>query len=136
MSARTKARKRAIDILFESDLRGSDPVVTAADRLTDPDRPVQPYALRLIEGVATYAERIDDLVTTYAEGWSLQRMPSVDRAIIRTAVYELLWMDEVPDAVVIDEAIELAKMLSTDDSPKFINGLLGRLVKVKPDLVL
>lgn len=136
MSARTKARKRAVDILFESDLRGSDPVVTAADRLTDPDRPVRPYALRLIEGVATYAERIDDLVTTYAEGWSLQRMPGVDRAIIRTAVYELMWMDEVPDAVVIDEAVELAKMLSTDDSPKFINGLLGRLVKVKPDLVL
>lgn len=136
MSARTKARKRAIDILFEADLRGADPVSTAADRLTDPERPVQPYALTLIEGVVARGERIDELVTTYADGWTLQRMPGVDRAIIRTAIYELLWMDDVPDAVVIDEAVELAKMLSTDDSPKFINGLLGRLVKVKPDLYL
>lgn len=136
MSARTKARKRAIDILFEADLRGADPVSTAADRLTDAERPVQPYALTLIEGVASRASRIDELVTTYADGWTLHRMPGVDRAIIRTAVYELLWVDDVPDAVVIDEAVELAKTLSTDDSPKFINGLLGRLVKVKPDLYL
>lgn len=136
MSARTKARKRAIDILFEADLRGADPLATAADRLTDTERPIQPYALTLIEGVASRAERIDELITTYADGWTLPRMPGVDRAIIRTAVYELLWMDDVPDAVVLDEAIELAKMLSTDDSPKFINGLLGRLVKVKPDLAL
>lgn len=136
MSARTKARKRAIDILFEADLRGADPVSTAADRLTDVERPVQPYALTLIEGVASRAARIDELVTTYADGWTLQRMPGVDRAIIRTAVYELLWMDDVPDAVVIDEAVELAKMLSTDDSPKFINGLLGRLVRIKPDLAI
>ncbi|WP_153505430.1 transcription antitermination factor NusB [Cumulibacter manganitolerans] len=136
MSARTKARKRAIDLLFESDLRGTDAVSTAADRLADPDRPVQPYALTLVEGVATHRQRIDELVTTYAEGWTLTRMPGVDRAIIRTAIYELLWVDEVPDAVVIDEAVELAKTLSTDDSPKFVNGLLGRLVKVKPDLVV
>lgn len=136
MSARSKARKRAVDILFEADLRGTDPVTTAADRLTDPDRPVQPYALTLIEGVATHADRIDELVTTYAEGWTLERMPGVDRAVIRVAVYELLWVDDVPDAVVIDEAVELAKALSTDDSPKFVNGLLGRLAKVKPDLVV
>lgn len=136
MAARTKARKRAVDILFEADLRGTDPVSTAADRLADPDRPVQPYALTLIEGVATHRDRIDELLTTYAEGWTLARMPGVDRAIIRTALYELLWVDDVPDAVVIDEAVELAKSLSTDDSPKFINGLLGRLVKVKPDLVV
>lgn len=136
MSARTKARKRAIDILFEADLRGVDPVATAADRLADTERPVQPYALTLIEGVAARAERIDELVTTYADGWTLARMPGVDRAIIRTAVYELLWMDDVPDAVAIDEAVELAKVLSTDDSPKFINGLLGRLARIKPDLAL
>ena len=136
MSARTKARKRAIDLLFEADLRGTDAVSTAADRLADPDRPVQPYALTLIEGVATHRDRIDELVTTYAEGWTLSRMPGVDRAIIRTAIYELMWMDDVPDAVVIDEAVELAKTLSTDDSPKFVNGLLGRLLKVKPDLAV
>ncbi|MFV0532584.1 MAG: transcription antitermination factor NusB [Cumulibacter sp.] len=136
MSARTKARKRAIDILFEADLRGADPVATAADRLVDDERPIQPYALTLIEGVAARRERIDELVSTYADGWSLDRMPGVDRAIIRTAVYELLWADDVPDVVVIDEAVELAKMLSTDDSPKFVNGLLGRLMQVKPDLAI
>ncbi|WP_134323061.1 transcription antitermination factor NusB [Cumulibacter soli] len=136
MSARTKARKRAIDILFEADLRGADPVATAADRLVDDERPIQPYALTLIEGVAARRERIDELVSTYADGWSLDRMPGVDRAIIRTAVYELLWADDVPDVVVIDEAVELAKLLSTDDSPKFVNGLLGRLMQVKPDLAI
>ena len=136
MSARTKARKRAVDILFETDLRGTDPVSTAADRIGDLDRPVQPYAVTLIDGVASHSARIDELVATYAEGWTLARMPGVDRAIIRIAVYELLWVDEVPDAVVIDEAVELAKSLSTDDSPKFVNGLLGRLAKVKPDLVV
>lgn len=136
MSARSKARKRAVDILFEADIRGTDAVSTAADRIADPDRPVQPYALTLVEGVADRRGRIDELISTYAEGWTLARMPGVDRAIIRTAVYELLWVDDVPDAVVIDEAVELAKALSTDDSPKFVNGVLGRLLKVKPDLVV
>lgn len=136
MSARSKARKRAVDILFESDLRGTDPVSTAADRIADPDRPLQPYAITLVEGVSSHRDRIDELVSTYAEGWSLARMPGVDRAIIRVAVYELMWVDDVPDAVVIDEAVELAKSLSTDESPKFVNGLLGRLVKVKPDLTV
>ena len=136
MSARSKTRKRAVDILFEADLRGTDPVTTAADRIADPDRPVQPYALALVEGVTAHRNRIDELITTYAEGWSLQRMPAVDRAILRTAVYELLWMGDVPDAVVIDEAVELAKSLSTDESPRFVNGLLGRLASVKPDLVV
>lgn len=136
MSARSKARKRAVDILFESDLRGTDPVSTAADRIADPERPLQPYAVTLIEGVCAHRDRIDELVVTYAEGWSLQRMPGVDRAVIRTAVYELMWVDDVPDAVVIDEAVELAKSLSTDESPRFINGLLGRLSKVKPDITV
>lgn len=136
MSARSKARKRAVDILFESDLRGTDPVSTAADRIADPDRPLQPYAITLVEGVTSHRDRIDELVSTYAEGWSLARMPGVDRAIIRAAVYELMWVDDVPDAVVIDEAVELAKSLSTDESPKFVNGLLGRLAKVKPDLTV
>ncbi|GAB3301764.1 transcription antitermination factor NusB [Epidermidibacterium keratini] len=136
MSARSKARKRAVDILFESDLRGTDAVTTAADRIADPDRPLQPYAITLVEGVTAHRERIDELVSTYAEGWSLSRMPGVDRAIIRAAVYELMWVDDVPDAVVIDEAVELAKTLSTDESPRFVNGLLGRLAKVKPDITV
>lgn len=136
MAARSKTRKRAVDILFESDLRGTDAVTTAAERLADADRPVQAYTITLVEGVTQHRGRIDELITTYSEGWSLSRMPGVDRSIIRAAVYELLWCDDVPDAVVIDEAIELAKSLSTDDSPKFINGILGRIATVKPDLVV
>lgn len=136
MAARSKTRKRAVDILFEADLRGTDAISTAAERLADADRPVQPYTITLVEGVTQHRGRIDELITTYSEGWSLSRMPGVDRSIIRAAVYELLWCDDVPDAVVIDEAIELAKSLSTDDSPKFINGVLGRIALVKPDLVV
>ncbi|MEO6956694.1 MAG: transcription antitermination factor NusB [Antricoccus sp.] len=136
MAARSKTRKRAVDILFEADLRGTDPVSTAAERLADADRPVQAYTITLVEGVTQHLGRIDELITTYSEGWSLYRMPGVDRSIIRAAVFELLWCDDVPDAVVIDEAIELAKSLSTDDSPKFINGVLGRIALVKPDLVV
>lgn len=134
MSARTKTRKRAVDILFESDLRGSDPAGTAAERGTDGDRPVQPYTFTLVEGVVQHRERIDELIESYTEGWTLDRMPGVDRAIVRIAVFELMWCDDVPDAVAIDEAVELAKSLSTDDSPNFINGLLRRLARIKPDL--
>ena len=136
MSARSKTRKRAVDILFEADLRGADPARTAAERLADGDRPVQPYTITLVEGVVQHIDRIDELIVTYTDGWSIDRMPGVDRAIIRLAVFELMWCADVPDAVVIDEAVELAKLLSTDDSPKFINGLLGRLAKIKPELAL
>lgn len=136
MSARTKARKRAIDILFESDLRSSDAVTTLADRLAASDPPVPSYTVDLVEGVTGHQERIDELISSYAEGWTLARMPGVDRAIVRSAVFELLWQDDVPDAVVIDEAVELAKSLSTDESPKFVNGLLARLVQVKPELAV
>ncbi|PRZ40642.1 NusB antitermination factor [Antricoccus suffuscus] len=136
MSARTKTRKRAVDILFESDLRGSDPAGTAAERGADGDRPVQPYTFTLVEGVVQHRDRIDELIESYTEGWALDRMPGVDRAIVRIAVFELMWCDDVPDAVAIDEAVELAKSLSTDDSPNFINGLLRRLARIKPDLAV
>ena len=136
MSARTKTRKRAVDILFESDLRGSDPAGTATERSADGDRPVQPYTFTLVEGVVQHRERIDELIESYTEGWTLDRMPGVDRAIVRIAVFELMWCDDVPDAVAIDEAVELAKSLSTDDSPNFINGLLRRLARIKPDLAV
>ncbi|CAN5202936.1 transcription antitermination factor NusB [soil metagenome] len=133
MTARRKARKRALDILFETDLRGTDPVETAAARIAAADPPVPDYAVDLVEGVVAEQARIDELITTYAEGWTLDRLPGVDRAILRVAIYELLWTD-VPDAVVVDEAVELAKALSTDDSPKFVNGLLGRIALLGPSL--
>jgi N utilization substance protein B len=127
MAARSKARKRALDVLFEADLRGTDPVDTLEGWVSRADPPVQDYAQRLVRGVVEHRQRIDDLLTDYAEGWTLDRMPPVDRAVLRVAVYELLWCDDIPDAVAIDEAVELAKALSTDDSPTFVNGILGRL---------
>ena len=131
MGARSKARKRALDVLYESDLRGSDAVSTLSERLLQSDPPVPEYAVELVEGVLAHRDRIDELLTTYSVGWTLERMPAVDRNILRIGAYELLWRDDVPDAVVLDEAVELARALSTDDSPKFVNGLLAALLDVK-----
>ncbi len=129
MAARSKARKRAVDLLYEADLRGDDPVTTLAERIALADPPISDYTIELIEGVAEHRAAIDQLLSEYSEGWTLERMPGVDRAVLRIALYELLWAADVPDAVAIDEAVELAKMLSTDESPKFINGILGRVVR-------
>jgi N utilization substance protein B len=136
VAARSKARKRALDILFEADLRGLDAVTLLADRLAGaaPDQPVPAYAVELVEGVTEHRARVDEILASYAEGWTLGRMPGVDRAVLRIGVYELLWRDDVPDAVAIDEAVELAKSLSTDESPRFVNGILGRIVLVKPSV--
>jgi N utilization substance protein B len=123
-----------VDILYESDLRGTDVLATAADRLKQSDPPVPEYAVDLVEGVTAHRQRIDELLTTYAEGWTLDRMPAVDRNILRVAIYELLWNDDVPDPVAIDEAVDLAKDLSTDESPRFVNGLLGRIQLLKQNL--
>jgi N utilization substance protein B len=131
VGARSKARKRALDVLYESDLRGSDAVSTLSERLLQSDPPVPEYAVELVEGVLAHRDRIDELLTTYSVGWTLERMPAVDRNILRIGAYELLWRDDVPDAVVLDEAVELARALSTDDSPKFVNGLLAALLDVK-----
>ena len=133
-SARSKARKRALDVLYEADLRGTDAVSTAADRLAQADPPVPPYAVTLVEGVQRHRARIDELVSTYSEGWTLDRMPPVDRNLLRIAIFELLWCDEIPDPVAISEAVELATVLSTDESPKFLNGLLGKLQLLKAEL--
>ena len=128
MAARTKARKRAVDVLYEADLRGADPVELLRERIADVSPPVPDHAVRLVEGVAAHSARIDELIDTHARGWSLERLPDVDRAILRMAVFELLWADDVPDIVVIDEAVELAKALSTDDSPAYVNGVLGAIL--------
>ena len=139
MAARSKARKRALQILFEADQRGEKPTTVLADwiRLSrgDPRHPpVSEYTMQLVEGYAEHSERIDELISTYAVGWTLDRMPVVDRNVLRLGAYELLWEDDVPDAVVLDEAVELAKEFSTDESPAFVNGLLGRLKDLKPSL--
>ena len=131
MAARTKARKRAVDVLYEADLRSGDPLTVLRDRVADGNPPVPDHAVRLVEGVVEQQAKIDELIEAHASGWSLDRLPDVDRAILRMAVYELLWVDDVPDAVVIDEAVELAKTLSTDDSPSYVNGVLGGIVRAE-----
>jgi len=132
MAARSKARKRALDVLYEADARGIDPLTTLADRVGMADPPVNSYTVELVEGVQAHHERIDSILTEYADGWTVARMPGVDRAVLRLGVYELLWRSDVPDAVAIDEAVELAKLLSTDDSPRFVNGVLARVLRDQP----
>ncbi|MCH6159173.1 transcription antitermination factor NusB [Streptomyces marispadix] len=139
MAARNKARKRAFQIIFEADQRDSTPTAVMRDWIrhagTDERQPpVSEYTMQLIEGYSENAERIDELISTYSVGWTLDRMPVVDRCILRLAAYELIWSEEVPEAVVIDEALDIAREFSTDESPPFINGLLGRLKDLKPTL--
>ncbi|MCL3836954.1 transcription antitermination factor NusB [Aeromicrobium duanguangcaii] len=131
MGARTKYRKRALDILFESESRGLSADGTLADRLEVNDPPVNPYTVSLVEGVAANIGEIDALLAEYSVGWTLDRMPAVDRNLLRIAVYEIKYLDDVPDAVAISEAVELAKELSTDESPRFVNGLLSKVSQVK-----
>lgn len=132
MPARRKARKRALDVLYEADLRG-EPIqavlANALGRIEPPPPSHLAYAVSLTEGVAAHIGRIDELIASYAEGWTLERMPVVDRNLARIAVYELLYVDEIDDAVAITEAVELAKQMSTDDSPRFLNGVLGRIAE-------
>ncbi|MCF6523879.1 transcription antitermination factor NusB [Streptomyces sp. JJ36] len=139
MAARSKARKRAFQILFEADQRGRAVTDVLGDwirhaRTDDRQPPVSEYTRQLVEGYAEHAGRIDELLAAYSVGWTLDRMPDVDRSILRLGAYELLWSEETPDAVVLDEAVQLAKEFSTDDSPNFINGLLGRLKELGPSL--
>jgi N utilization substance protein B len=136
MGARSKARKRAVDVLYEAGQRDGDALQTLRDRLALADPPVPEYAVELVEGVTTNRVRIDELLSTYAEDWTLDRMPPVDLAILRLGVFELLWRDDVPDAVVVSEAVELAGSLSTDESPAFVNGLLARILMLKPSLAV
>jgi N utilization substance protein B len=132
--ARRKARKRALDILFEADQRATDPRTTLEQWVLRADPPVPDYSQHLVAGVIDHRESIDELLTETSTDWTLDRMPSVDRSVLRLAVYELLWCDDVPTAVAIDEAVELAKSLSTDDSPGFVNGVLARLAtRGRPD---
>jgi N utilization substance protein B len=134
MGARSKARKRAVDVLYEADQRGADPIATLRERLAQSDPPVPEYAVTLVEGVVANQARIDELLETYAQDWTIDRFPAVDLAVLRLGVYELLWCDEVPDAVAVSEAVDLAASLSTDESPAFVNGLLARLLELKPAL--
>jgi N utilization substance protein B len=135
MSARTKSRKRALDILFESEAQNLPTGGTLADRVGDTEYPVNEYAVGLIEGVVAHRERLDEIISDNAKDWTLDRMPAVDRNLLRIGAYEILYVDDVPDAVAVSEAVNLASDLSTDESPSFVNGLLSRIVELKPTLI-
>lgn len=134
MGARTKARKRALDILFSSDVRGDAIGVTlAAEAKRAASEPAREaswiYAREIADGIVDHQEEIDEQITTHSRDWKLERMPAVDRALLRIAVWEILYNDEVPTAVAIDEAVELAKEFSTDDSGAFVHGVLARVAR-------
>jgi transcription antitermination protein NusB len=134
MSARTKARKRALDVLFESEVRGLQLDGTLDERLAAQEPPVNDYTVELVRGVTEHRPKIDGLLSSYSEGWSLERMPAVDRNVLRIGVFELLYVDGVPDAVAVTEAINLVRDLSTDESPAFVNGVLGNIVRNKASI--
>jgi N utilization substance protein B len=136
MAARSKARRRALDVLFEAEVREAPVADVLSQRVEYANPPISAYAVELIEGTQRHRERIDELIATYSVGWPIDRMPAVDRNILRVGTYELLWVDDVPDGVVISEAVALARELSTDESPSFVNGLLARLQQLKPSLTL
>ena len=140
MSARSKARKQALDLLYESDIRGTDLLVLLESREVveeGPDaRPIREYTRSLVEGIYEHKRKIDELISTYAQGWDMDRLPAVDRNILRLGIYEVLWIENLDDGIVIDEALSLAKDLSTDDSAGFIHGVLGRISYIKGSLAL
>jgi N utilization substance protein B len=134
MAARTKARKRALDVLYASDLRAENPVDALERAIADGEGPSNDYTATLVRGVVEHQARIDELLATYAQGWTLERMPAVDRNVLRLGVFEVLYVDDVPDAVAVSEAMNLVRDLSTDESPTFVNGVLGNIVRNKPAL--
>ncbi|WP_025777833.1 transcription antitermination factor NusB [Brevibacterium sp. VCM10] len=134
-SARTRARRRALELLFEAGQRrlAMDELVTL--RSNDPDYPMKEYAVEIVKGITEKQAEIDEIISTYSEGWTLDRMPAVDRSLLEIGTWEMLFNDEVPDKVAIDEAVSLARQFSTDDSPGFVSGLLSRILDVKPTLI-
>lgn len=138
MSARSKARKQTLDLLYESDIRGSSAsdLMVLRDVPDDgPDaRPIRDFTKELIGGITENRRKIDELISTYAQGWDMDRLPAVDRNILRLGIYEIVWSDDVEDGVAIDEALNLAKVLSTDESAGYIHGVLGRISTIKSSI--
>ena len=130
MSARSKARKRALDLIFAAEAQG----LTAAELLDAGEAPANEYTAELVRGVHEHRVRLDELISSYAEGWSLDRMPAVDRNVLRLGIYELLYSVDVPDAVAVSEAVNLVRDLSTDESPGFVNGVLANVARDKDRL--
>jgi len=135
MSARSKARKRALDVLYAAEARGRAPGEFLTEQVDAGEGPTNEYTATLVRGVDERLPLIDELLSTYAEGWTLTRMPAVDRNVLRLGVFEVLWVDDVPDAVAVSEAVNLVRDLSTDESPSFVNGVLGNIVRDKERLL-
>ncbi len=136
MSSRSKARKAALDLLYESDIRKGSAAELLSKRVTEMEYEAREFTKELIDGIELNERKIDELIATYAQGWDMDRMPVLDRNILRLAIFELLWSQSVPEAVAISEALELATNFSTEDSSKYINGVLSKVLEIKPDLVL
>ena len=140
MSARSKARKQSLDLLYEADIRGasaSDLMVARDIDEEGPDaRPIRDFTKVLVEGVVTNKRKIDELITTYAQGWDMDRLPAVDRNILRLGIYEIVWSADLDDGIAIDEALKLAKELSTDESSGYIHGVLGKISMIKESIAL
>ena len=140
MSARSKARKQALDLLYEADIRGGSALefLQSRDVIEDgPDaRPIREFTKELIGGIAENSRKIDELITIYAQGWDMDRLPAVDRNILRLAIYEIVWSTELADGIAIDEALTLAKELSTDESAGYIHGVLGKISSIKESIPL
>lgn len=136
MAARSKARKRALDVLYTAEMRGQDPVGALEAAVAEGEGPTNPYTETLVRGVCEHRVRIDELLAQYAEGWTLDRMPAVDRTALRIGAYELLYADDVPHVVAVSEAVALVHNLSTDDSPAFVNGVLGSMLRDRDSLTL
>lgn len=138
MSARSKARKQALDLLYESDIRGSSALelLQSRDVIEDgPDaRPIREFTKELISGISTNSRKIDELITTYAQGWDMDRLPAVDRNILRLAIFEIVWTADLADGIAIDEALTLAKELSTEESAGYIHGVLGKISSIKESI--
>ena len=136
MSARSKARKAALDLLYEGDIRNRPSLELLNERITTLDYLIRDYTRELVNGVSEKKSKIDEIILMRAKGWDLDRMPVLDRNILRLAAYELLWLRDIPESVAISEAVELAKSLSTEESASYVNGVLAAILEVKNDLVL
>lgn len=135
MGRRSKARRRALEVLFEAEQRGAAPLEVLRLRREKGDLIVDDYVVTILDGVGTHQDRIDEILATYSRGWTLERMPRVDLMALRIGAWELLYATETPDGVAVSEAVALARELSTEESPSFVNGVLGRLQKLKPTLL-
>lgn len=140
MSARSKARKQSLDLLYEADIRGASALdlLTLRDVVEEgPDaRPIRDFTKELVSGVTDHKRKIDELITTYAQGWDMDRLPAVDRNILRLGIYEIVWSTDLDDGIAIDEALTLAKELSTDESAGYIHGVLGRISSIKESIAI